>query len=163
MENITDEKYIGLICNGEFNAIPDFKIGELFESFFDNINYNVVKENNKVFVDFTGEAICDDEPCTILIRFEIDENIEEFEIVEVKVDEDILNEDEILDLLEDVAYVGGAVIESDHCCSCDSEDCAHCAHDCEEEQQNEFDEENDNEDNNEEGNDKEDKNENKKD
>ena len=46
MENITDDKYIGLICNGEFNAIPDFKIGELFESFFDNINYNVVKENN---------------------------------------------------------------------------------------------------------------------
>lgn len=31
MENITDENYIGLICNGEFNAIPDFKIGELFE------------------------------------------------------------------------------------------------------------------------------------
>lgn len=164
MENITDEKYIGLICNGEFNAIPDFKIGELFESFFDNINYNVVKENNKIFVDFTGEAICDDEPCTILIRFEIDENIEEFEIVEVKVDEDVLNEDEILDLLEDVAYVGGAVIESDHCCSCDSEDCAHCAHDCEEEQQDEFDEvvEDDNEDNNEEENNKED-DENKKD
>ncbi len=132
MENITDEKYIGLICNGEFNAIPDFKIGELFESFFDNINYNVVKENDKVFVDFSGEAMCDDEPCTIIIRFEIDNNIEEFEIVEVKVNEDILNEDETLDLLEDIAYVGGAVIESDHCCSCDSEDCAHCAHDCEE-------------------------------
>ena len=47
MENITDDKYISLICNGEFNAIPDFKIGELFESFFDNINYNVVKENEK--------------------------------------------------------------------------------------------------------------------
>ena len=42
MENVADEKYIELICNGEFNAIPDFKIGELFESFFDNINYNVV-------------------------------------------------------------------------------------------------------------------------
>lgn len=140
MENITDEKYIGLICNGEFNAIPDFKIGELFESFFDNINYNVVKENDKVFVDFTGEAMCDDEPCTILIRFEIDENVEEFEIVEVKVNEDVLNEDEILDLLEDIAYVGGAVIESDHCCSCDSEDCAHCAHDCEEEDQEELEE-----------------------
>ena len=34
MENVTDEKYIGLICNGEFNAIPNLKIGELFESFF---------------------------------------------------------------------------------------------------------------------------------
>lgn len=134
MENITDEKYIGLICNGEFNAIPDFKIGELFESFFDNINYNVVKEENKVLVDFSGEAMCDDEPCTILIRFEIDSNVEEFEIVEVKVNEDVLDEDEILDLLEDIAYVGGAVIESDHCCSCDSEDCAHCAHDCEDEE-----------------------------
>ena len=130
MENITDEKYIGLICSGEFNAIPDFKIGELFESFFDNINYNVVKENDKVFVDFTGDAMCDDEPCTILIRFEIDNNVEEFEITEVKVNEDLLDENEILDLLEDIAYVGGAVIESDHCCSCDSDDCSHCAHDC---------------------------------
>lgn len=128
MENITDDKYIGLICNGEFNAIPDFKIGELFESFFDNINYNVVKENENTFVDFTGEATCDDEPCTILIRFEIDKNVEEFEIVEVKVDKDILNEDEILDLLEDIAYVGGAVVESDHCCDCN--DCSHCAHEC---------------------------------
>ena len=83
MENITDENYIGLICNGEFNAIPDFKIGELFESFFDNINYNVVKENKQVYVDFTGEATCDDEPCTILIRFAVDDNAEEFEIKEI--------------------------------------------------------------------------------
>ena len=146
MENITDEKYIGLICNGEFNAIPDFKIGELFESFFDNINYNVVKENDKVFVDFTGDAMCDDEPCVILIRFEIDSNVEEFEIVEVKVDEDILNEDEILDLLEDIAYVGGAVIESDHCHSCSSDDCAHCAYECGTEEPDEEDEEENNED-----------------
>ena len=67
--------YIGLICNGEFNAIPDFKIGELFESFFDNINYNVVKEENATFVDFTGDATCDDEPCTILIRFKVNEEV----------------------------------------------------------------------------------------
>lgn len=144
MENITDEKYIGLICNGEFNAIPDFKIGELFESFFDNINYNVVKEEDNVFVDFTGEAMCDDEPCTILIRFEIDSNVEEFEITEVKVNEDILNENETLDLLEDIAYIGGAVIESDHCCGCDTEDCSHCGHhDLEDEEDSEDDDEND--------------------
>ena len=136
MENITDENYIGLICNGEFNAIPNFKIGELFESFFDNINYNVIKENGKVYVDFTGDAMCDDEPCTILMRFEISDNGDEFEIIEVKVDEDVLNEDETLDLLEDIAYIGGAVIESDHCCSCDSEDCSHCSHEENEEQNN---------------------------
>ena len=28
MENVPEEKYIELICNGEFNAVPDFKIGE---------------------------------------------------------------------------------------------------------------------------------------
>ena len=82
-ENVTDEKYISLICNGEFNAIPDFKIGELFESFFDNINYNVIKEEKQVYVDFTGEAICDDEPCTVIIRFKIEENVEDFEILEI--------------------------------------------------------------------------------
>lgn len=136
MENITDENYIGLICNGEFNAIPNFKIGELFESFFDNINYNVIKENGKVYVDFTGDAMCDDEPCTILMRFEISDNGDEFEIIEVKVDEDVLNEDETLDLLEDIAYIGGAVIEDDHCCSCDSGDCSHCSHEENEEQNN---------------------------
>lgn len=147
MENVNDEKYIELICNGEFNAIPDFKIGELFESFFDNINYNVVKEENGTYVDFTGEAMCDDEPCTILIRFQIDSNVEEFEITEVKVDQDVLNEDEILDLLEDIAYVGGAVIESDHCCDCDSDDCSHCAHECDCEDE-EDEEENDDDDDN---------------
>lgn len=130
MENITDENYIGLICNGEFNAIPDFKIGELFESFFDNINYNVLKENEKIFVDFTGEATCDDKPCTILIRFEVDKMAEEFEIAEVKVDKEILTEDEILDLLEDIAYVGGAVVEDDYCIDCSDGDCSTCFHDC---------------------------------
>ncbi len=129
MENITDENYIALICNGEFNAIPDFKIGELFESFFDNINYNLVKEEKNIYVDFTGEATCDDEPCTILIRFEVDENAEEFEIIEVKVNEDVLDEDEIMDLLEDIAFAGGAVI-SDEYCDCGDEDCSHCSHDC---------------------------------
>ena len=134
-----DEKYIELICNGEFNAIPNFKIGELFESFFDNINYNVVKENEEVYVDFTGEAMCDNEPCKILIRFVIDENIEEFEIKQVKVDEDILNKTETLDLLEDIAYVGGAVLEDDDD-DC-TEDCATCDHKCH------FDEENDDDEN----------------
>lgn len=142
MDNVTDESYIALICNGEFNAIPDFKIGELFESFFDNINYNLVKNDEKVFVDFTGEAECDDKPCKILIRFEVDKNIEEFEIVEVKVDEDILNENEVLDLLEDIAYVGGAVI-SDEYCDCGEENCSGCTHDCHNDKDKDEEDEND--------------------
>ena len=151
MEDITDEKYISLICNGEFDAIPDFPIGELFESFFDNINYNVVKEENIIYVDFTGDATCDDEPCTILIRFKINSSITEFEIVEVKVDDDILEEEEVLDLLEDIAYVGGAIIEDGCCCeecngehNCNHEDC-----DCHESCHHNFDEK-DEENNNEE-------------
>lgn len=131
-EDITDEGYIGLICNGEFNAIHDFKIGELFESFFDNINYNVVKEEKDVYVDFTGEATCDDEPCTILIRFKIDENGDEFEVNLVKVNEEILDEEETLDLLDDIAFAGGAILDDDdYCYGCDGENCHHCMHDCE--------------------------------
>lgn len=128
-EENTDESYIGLICNGEFNAIRDFKIGELFESFFDNINYNVLKENEEVYVDFTGEAMCDDEPCTILIRFKID-NDDEFEIKLVKVNDDILDEEETLDLLDDIAFAGGAILDDeDYCYGCDAENCSHCIHD----------------------------------
>lgn len=129
LEN-TDESYIGLICNGEFNAIKDFKIGELFESFFDNINYNVVKNGEKdIYVDFTGEAMCDDEPCTILIRFKIDDNGDEFEINLVKVNEDILDEEETLDLLDDIAFAGGAILDDEkYCNSCGAESCAHCMH-----------------------------------
>ena len=66
---------------------------------------------------------------TILIRFKIDSNVEEFEIELVKVNEDILDEDEVLDLLEDIAYVGGAVISEEYS-SCSEESCAHCAHHC---------------------------------
>ena len=128
-EENTDESYIGLICNGEFNAIHDFKIGELFESFFDNINYNVIREENEVYVDFTGEAMCDDEPCTILIRFKIDSTGDEFEINLVKVNEDILDEEETLDLLDDIAFAGGAILDDeDYCYSCDAESCEHCMH-----------------------------------
>lgn len=137
-ENVTDETYISLICNGEFNAIPDFKIGELFESFFDNINYNVVKEEKQVYVDFTGEALCDDEPCTVIIRFKIEDNVEDFEIEEIKVNGDVLSECETLDLLEDIAYVGGAVMEDDYCSSCESGDCSHCSFDIEDDYEDEI-------------------------
>lgn len=147
MENITsDEIYVSLICNGEFNAVPGFPIGELFESFFDNINYNVVREEEKVYVDFTGDATCDDEPCTILIRFEVDISATEFEIVLVKVDEDVLNEAETIDLLEDIAYVGGAEL-SDEYCDCGSDcdgNCHSCGHedcDCNEDDYDEEDNE----------------------
>lgn len=153
MENITDDKYIGLVCTGEFNAIPDFKIGELFESFFDNINYNVVKEEENIFVDFTGDAFCDDEPCTILMRFKIESKTEEFEIVQVKVNEDVLNEEETLDLLEDIAYIGGAIIEREYCCDCEDGDCSHCHHEeennIEEDDNNNDDKEDNNSDDNE--------------
>ena len=151
MENITDEKYIGLICNGEFNAIPDFKIGELFESFFDNINYNVVKEND-IFVDFTGEAFCDDEPCTILMRFKILDDLDTFEIAEVKVNDEVLSEEEILDLIDDIAFISGAIMENDDYCS---HDCSHCSSNCinavaevidEEDDGYDFEEDNDSED-----------------
>lgn len=121
MENFAEENCISLICNGEFDALPGFSIGELFEGFFDNINYNVIKEK-EVFVDFTGDAMCDDEPCKVLIRFKIEENLENFEIIEVKVDNEILEEEEIINLLEDIAFASGAIIEDD-CCS---EDCEHC-------------------------------------
>jgi len=146
-EENTDESYIGLICNGEFNAIHDFKIGELFESFFDNINYNVVREENSIYVDFTGEAICDDEPCTILIRFKIDDNGDEFEVNKVKVNEDILDEEETLDLLDDIAFAGGAILDDeDYCYNCDAESCEHCMHGLEDDNdENEEDDDNDDE------------------
>lgn len=152
-EDNTDESYIGLICNGEFNAIRDFKIGELFESFFDNINYNVVKVEKDIYVDFTGEAMCDDEPCTILIRFKIDDNREEFEINLVKVNEDILDEEETLDLLDDIAFAGGAILDDeDYCNSCIAESCEHCMHNDEciqndDEDSDEYDDEDEKEDN----------------
>lgn len=145
-EDNTDESYIGLICNGEFNAIHDFKIGELFESFFDNINYNVVKDENNVYVDFTGEAMCDDEPCTILIRFKIDDNGDEFEVNQVKVNDDILDEEETLDLLDDIAFAGGAILDDeDYCYNCSAEDCAHCMHGLEDIEADEEDDDNENE------------------
>ena len=144
MKEFAEEDCIALICNGEFDDVPGTPIGELFEEFFDNINYNVVKEND-IFVDFTGDAFCDDEPCTILIRFKIDSNVEEFEIDKVLVNEDELNEDEVLDLLEDIAYVGGAVISEEYS-SCSEESCAHCTHHCGEYTE-EFDDDEDDDDN----------------
>ena len=116
----------------------------MIRNLFDNINYNVVKENGEAYVDFTGDAFCDDKPCTILIRFKIDSNVEEFEISEVKVDEDVLNDDEVLDLLEDIAYIGGAVISEEYS-SCSEESCSHCMHHCGDyhEDDEEDDEEND--------------------
>lgn len=126
LKEFAEEDCIALICNGEFDDVPGAPIGELFEDFFDNINYNVVKEND-IFVDFTGDAFCDNEPCKILIRFKILEDLDTFEIVEVKVDNDILNEEEIADLIDDIAFVSGALMETDNYCT---HDCSSCSSNC---------------------------------
>lgn len=128
MFEISDENYVALICNGKFKAIQDFSVGELFESFFDNINYNVVKKNENIYVDFTGEAMCDDKPCKISVRFETDYDAQIFKIIETKVDDEILNIRETLDLFEDVAYIGGAIFENDTCMeACDHSGCSGCS------------------------------------
>lgn len=126
MKEIAEEDCIALICNGEFDDVQGTPIGELFEEFFDNINYNVIKEND-IYVDFTGEAFCDNEPCKILIRFKILDDLNTFEISEVKVNEDILNEEEIADLIDDIAFMSGAIMETDDYCS---HDCSHCMSNC---------------------------------
>ena len=126
MKEFLEEDAVALICNGEFDDVPSVPIGELFEEFFDNINYNVIKEND-LYVDFTGDAFCDDEPCTILIRFKILEDLNTFEIKEVKVNEDILNEGEIADLIDDIAFISGALMETDEYCT---HDCSSCSSNC---------------------------------
>ena len=108
---MTDENYIALICNGGFDVIPDISIGELFEAYFDNINYNVVKESNRVFVDFTGVTIYENREENITIRFYINPNNEEFAIVEVRVAGELLDEDDVIELLDDIEFVGKTIIE----------------------------------------------------
>ena len=114
MKEMTDENYIALICNGEFDAIPGFLIGELFELFFDKINYNVVKKTDKTFVDFTGETICNDKDSKILIRFIVNGEKEEFAITAVKVDNEILSEEDVMDLLDNIAFVAETVWEEEN-------------------------------------------------
>ena len=126
MKEIAEEECIALICNGEFDDVPGAPIGELFEEFFDNINYNVIKEND-IYVDFTGDAFCDNEPCKILIRFKVLDDLNTFEIAEAKVNEDILSEEEIADLIDDIAFMTGAIMETDEYCS---HDCSHCSSNC---------------------------------
>ena len=111
--NLSDENCIGLICNGEFNAIPGYKIGMLFESYFENINYNVISYNKEKYVDFTGDIVGDDKTYHVLIRFVIIEETEEFEIVKVKMDNDLLEDNEIIDLLEEIAIEAGAISQDD--------------------------------------------------
>ena len=114
MDNITDESYIALICNGEFDAIPNYTIGELFASFFDNINYNVVKDLDNVYVDFTGETICNEEDSEILIRFYANVEKNEFAIIEVKVNDELLEEDEVINLIEDIAFMAETMYEEEN-------------------------------------------------
>ena len=110
---MTDENYIALICNGGFDVIPDISIGELFEAYFDNINYNVIKENDTVFVDFTGVTLYENKEENILIRFFINPNNEEFAITEVKVGDKLLEEDDVIELLEDIEFVGKTILDDE--------------------------------------------------
>ena len=126
MKEFAEEDCIALICNGEFDDVPDAPIGELFEEFFDNINYNVVKEND-IYVDFTGDAFCDNEPCKILIRFKILDDLNTFEIAEAKVNDEVLSEEEIADLIDDIAFMTGAIMDTDDYCT---HDCSHCSSNC---------------------------------
>jgi hypothetical protein len=104
MENIEgDEKYIALICNGIFNSIPDITIGELFENFCDNVNYNVIINEYGTYVDFTGNCNYDDENTKLMIRFKVDYKKNVFGIIFIKLGNSMLDEDMSLELLEAMA------------------------------------------------------------
>ena len=111
MEIVNDEEYIALICTGEFDAISKAKIGVLFENYFDNINYNVIKEDNDVFVDFTGDREIGGEIEHVVIRFIVYENVEEFEIYVVSVNNKFIDADETVDLLKQIASYSGFSFE----------------------------------------------------
>lgn len=136
-----DNTYIAILLAANFSCIKGFRIGELLESFFDNINYNVVRTGTNdpelVFVEFTGDAECDDEPCTVYIKFAItvlSTTKVDFKMVQIKVNGEELDHQETVDLLEDIAYAGGATFEeelfSGYKPSCTGETCAKCKHRC---------------------------------
>lgn len=104
MENNTDDaKYIALICNGIFNSIPDISIGELFENYCDNVNYNVIKNEYGVYVDFTGKCLFDGQASKLMIRFKVDYEKNVFGIIFVKLNDSLLDEETSIEVLEDMA------------------------------------------------------------
>ena len=86
------------------------------------------------------------------MRFKILDDLDTFEIAEVKVNDEVLSEEEILDLIDDIAFISGAIMENDDYCS---HDCSHCSSNCinavaevidEEDDGYDFEEDNDSED-----------------
>ncbi len=104
MKNIEgDEKYIALICNGIFNSIPDITIGELFENFCDDVNYNVIINEYGKYVDFTGRCMFDDELSKLMIRFKVDYDKNVFGVIFIKLNDRMLDEELSIELLEAMA------------------------------------------------------------
>ncbi len=102
-DNTDDVKYIALICNGIFNSIPDITIGELFENFCEDVNYNVISNEYGTFVDFTGNCLYNDQDSRLMIRFKVDYDKNIFGIIFVKLDDSLLDEEMSIMMLEAMA------------------------------------------------------------
>lgn len=95
--------YVELVKTGTLKSYPDETIGEAFEDFFSDGEWESFESKKGMVVQFTGGCTYADEDVECVVQFLIDEDDEEeFELYTVEVEGEPISELEILGMLEAV-------------------------------------------------------------
>lgn len=88
---------IASVKNGHLSGWPDVEIGDAFEDFFANTEWESFKEDGDTIVEFRGECTWYDESADAKIQFTVEDD--EFEITYFRIGEDTLNSIEMVAVL----------------------------------------------------------------
>ncbi len=95
--------YVETVKTGTLNAYPDETVGEAFEDFFSDGEWESFESSKGMVVQFTGGCTYYDEDVECVVQFLIDEeNEDEFEIYTVEIEGEPISELEIIGMLEAV-------------------------------------------------------------
>ena len=88
---------IASVKNGHLSGWPDVEIGDAFEDFFANTEWESFKEDGDTIVEFRGECTWYDEPADAKIQFTVEDD--EFEITHFRIGGETLNSIEMVAVL----------------------------------------------------------------
>jgi len=98
---LNKDKYISVVKEGTLNGFPDMTVGEAFENFFDDPEWESFEdEDGRIIVEFNGGCTWGGEDANCCIQFEVDEDGESFETYYADIDGDSLNDFEIVAMYE---------------------------------------------------------------
>ncbi len=93
---------VSIVKSGYFDGYDKYTVGALFNYFFSNPDWSLVKDGNDFQVSFGGGASMNDESVKIIMYFDVDKEAETFTVSKVYMDGEEQDSSVVFDWVEGI-------------------------------------------------------------